>query len=139
MFLVGARTGTAWLRRLTRRLRKLNVNVELGTPEAIEYLRHRGAEGCTIQDDVGATILFRDPEPTTSVVLEEFAHVLQAIEGKFVADGVLIMMQKREIEVRECLIEHRDRLGIPEDEDRASREQLEEYRGELQRLSTRWR
>lgn len=89
--------------------------------------------------DGGATILFRDLEPTASVVLEEVTHVLQAVEGKFVEDGVLIMTQRREIEVRECLVERRERLGIPEDEDRVSRKQLEEYRVELQRLLTRWR
>jgi hypothetical protein len=136
---VRARTGTEWLKRLARRLRNLNVDVEVGTPEAVDFLRRRGGEGYTMHGDGGATILFRDLEPTASVVLEEVTHVLQAVEGKFVEDGVLIMTQRREIEVRECLVERRERLGIPEDEDRVSRKQLEEYRVELQRLLTRWR
>ncbi|MCK6590727.1 MAG: hypothetical protein L6Q76_24460 [Polyangiaceae bacterium] len=127
-----ALTGTEWLRRLARRLRKLNVDVELGTSEAVDFLRLRGAEGYTMHGDGGATILFRDLEPTASVVLEEVTHVLQAVERRFEEDGVLIMTQRREIEVRECLIERRGRLGLPEEEDRVSRMQLEEYRKELQ-------
>jgi hypothetical protein len=45
----------------------------------------------------------------------------------------------QEIEAKECLIEHRERLGIPPEEDAVSREQVELYRATLDQLRARWR
>lgn len=80
-----------------------------------------------------------DREPTLSVVLEEAAHVLQSVQGRFAEEDFRIMIAKREIEVRECLIANREALGIPMEEDSVTRRQLEEYRAELARLQERWR
>ena len=125
------RSGTEWLGRLGRRLRSLNVEVDLGSPDAVEILRRQDAEGVTIQDETGATILFRNAEPTVSVVLEEVTHVLQEIGRRFVHQDALVTMCFREIEVRECLILHGERLGIPEAEDAVSKTQLERYQMDL--------
>ena len=132
------RTGTDWLKRLSRRLQRLHVEVELGSPDAVEILRRQDAEGVTIQDDQGATILFRDAEPTVSVVLEEVTHVLQEMEHRFEHRDGLVTMARREVEVRECLIQNRERLGIPEAEDDVSRQQLQGYKTNLERLLARW-
>lgn len=132
------RTGTDWLKCLSRRLRRLNVEVELGSPDAVEILRRQDAEGVTIQDDQGATILFRDSNPTVSVVLEQVTHVLQEIEHRFAHRDGLVTMLRREVEVRECLIQNRERLGIPKAEDDVSRQQLQAYKTDLERLLARW-
>jgi hypothetical protein len=138
MGIARARTGTEWLQRFSRRFRLLNVEIELGSPDAVEVLRRQDAEGLTIQDENGATILFRDAEPSLSVVLEEVTHVLQEIEHRFVHKDALVTMYQREIEVRECLILHCERLGIPEAEDCASKAQLEGYRANLERRLASW-
>ena len=132
------RTGKEWLRRFSRRLQRLNVEVDLGSPDAITILHRQNAEGAIIQDDQGATILFRDAEPTVSVVLEEVAHVIQEREHRFVHRDVLITIEKREIEVRECLIQNRERWGIPEAEDAVSRQQLQACEAKLEKLLARW-
>jgi len=127
-----------WLKRFSRRLQRLNVEVDLGSPNAVEILRLQNAEGVTVQDELGATILFRDAEPTVSVVLEEVTHVLQEREHRFGHEDGLVTMCQREIEVRECLIRNREQLGIPEAEDDVSKQQLEAYQVDLERLLARW-
>jgi hypothetical protein len=86
----------------------------------------------------GVTLLFRDPEPSASAVLEEVAHALQARQNRYVDEPAEEMICLREIEAKECLVQHRDALAIPEAEDRVTRAQLEENRDELQRLKGRW-
>jgi hypothetical protein len=133
-----ARTGTEWLGRLARLLKKHNVDVELGTPEAAAVLQWRGgAEGWTMPGDDGATILFRDAVPTISVVLEEVAHALQAAQHRFEDMDAMEMNCHREIEAKQCLIDRRERLGIPEVEDQDTREQLAREHRELERLQER--
>lgn len=140
MELVRAHTGTDWLRRLARRLKRLNVDIELGTPDAVAILERRGgAEGWTMPGEDGATILFRDATPTVSVVLEEATHALQAARHRFEEEDAQEMNCLREIEAKQCMIEHRERLGIPEAEDRETREQLARENELLERLRQRWR
>lgn len=134
-----ARTGTEWLGRLGRWLGRHNVDVDLGSPDAVEILRRQAAEGVTIHGDGGATILFRDREPSISVVLEEVTHVVQAIKGRFAEEDARVMSCMREIEVREHLLERGERLGIPREEDDVSRRQLSDYRADLERLLEKWR
>jgi hypothetical protein len=107
-----ARSGGDWLQFLQRRLERYNVDVQLGTPEAVQWLTTRRAEADTIADGVGATLLFRDPDPSASAVLEEFAHVMQARQNRFVDEYADEMNCLREVEVKGCLVEHRRRLGI---------------------------
>jgi len=102
-------------------------------------LRLQNAEAATLQDENGATLLFRDTQPTISAVLEEVTHVLQGIEHRFEhPQDELVTMGRREIEVRECLIQHRERLGIPESEDDVSRKQMKIYRADLERRLAEW-
>jgi hypothetical protein len=134
-----ARSGGDWLQFLQRRLERYNVDVQLGTPEAVQWLTTRRAEADTIADGVGATLLFRDPDPSASAVLEEFAHVMQARQNRFVDEYADEMNCLREVEVKGCLVEHRRRLGIREEEDLATRLQLKDSQRELERLRQRWK
>lgn len=83
--------------------------------------------------------MFRDREPTISAVLEEVAHVLQAVQGRFADEDVRIMSCKREVEAKECLIKHAHNLGIPASEDALTRGQLDDQQRELERLQEKWR
>ncbi len=132
-------SGTEWLNRLRRRLQRLGVEVDLGSSDAFEYLRYRGGEAVTWEVDGGTIILFRDTKPTISAVLEEVAHALQAVQGRFADEDARIMVCKREIEAKECLIKHRCNLEIPASEDAVTRQQLDEERSELERLQEKWR
>ncbi len=136
------KSGAQWLSQLGPRLARLNVEVDLGSDEAVAYLRYRGgeAEAVTWELDGGAKIImFRDREPTISAVLEEVAHVLQAVQRRFADEDVRIMSCKREVEAKECLIMYAHNLGIPASEDALTRRQLDEQQRELERLQEKWR
>lgn len=134
---MGLRSGTQWIRALTRRLAKLNVILDLGSQDAAAILEAQGAEAVAICDDNGATLLFRDREPAASAVLEELAHVLQYVRGDF-ADvrDEQEAIHHREIVVKECLLANE--VHFPAPENAATRDQLEWHRGMLRRLQERW-
>jgi hypothetical protein len=131
------RTGPEWLARFARIFAQLHVEVDLGSTDAIAMLRFQGGEAVTIADEEGATILFGSRAPSASAVLEEVAHVLQHRRGRFVGEDLLVMRCLREIEAKECLLTKGATLGIPPDEQKATRRQLLEERTILESL--RWR
>lgn len=92
----------------------------------------------TIGDDRGATILFRDVDPSASAVLEEIAHALQHQGGRFAELDARVMRCRREIEAKGCLIEHEARLGIPREETRVTQAQFDVEWRILEDLEKRW-
>jgi hypothetical protein len=70
-------------------------------------------------------------------VLEELAHVLQARKDRYADRDIQEMRCLREIEAKECLVARGPALGLPAEEDAATRRQLEEERAILESL--RWR
>lgn len=96
------------------------------------------AEAVTVTDAGGATILFRDSDPTISCVLEEFAHVLQALGQRFADADALEMRCRREIEAKECLVRRQEHYGISDEENEETVHQLDEERMILKTLGARW-
>lgn len=132
------RTGNEWLRLLERRLRARNIEVDLGSDDAREVLSRQGGEAVTLGDDCGVTILFRDPHPSASSVLEEVTHALQHLSQRYAELDALEMQCRREIEAKGCLTEKESRLDIPPDEAATTRTQLAEERRRLEALERRW-
>lgn len=128
--------GRHWLRRLSRRIDHLAVEFEFGS----NYARERDAEAVTVSsiDHPKILICFRDPEPSASAVLEELAHVAQERQGHFADLDIEEQNIRREIEANQCLDRLGERLGLPEDDRRRTRERLHAERLRLEKLEA-WR
>ena len=129
-------TGLEWLRRFERTRTRLQVDLEVGSPDVERLLALQFAEGAMLILEDGYVILL-GKEPTVSAVLEEHAHVLQAHRSRFsdAPTGEQILL--REIEVAECLEDHSDQFAIPEVERARTVGLLQQYRNELAAIR-RW-
>jgi hypothetical protein len=78
----------------------------------------------TLAFEGAITLLFREYEPSLSAVLEELAHVSQAKAQRFIECDIREMLHRREIEAKECLVDHAPTFRIPASEDAATRQQL---------------
>lgn len=113
----------------------VEVEVRAADPDDVVYLRARGAEAVMFPTEPNAyLIMFLDPAPTTSAVLEEFSHVLQDLRADYVDRPLQEMAVLREIDVAECLVANADRLGIGPEETRATKALLARYRMRLRDL-----
>jgi len=131
--------GPAWINRLSRRAKRLSIDIDASTSEAIDYLKRRGGEAVTLpMPDGGYVLFFQEERPTASAVLEEFSHVVQHEQERF-ADRPLAELQLlRDIEVHECLDTHAARLRLPDEERRHTVALLAREREQLRELED-WR
>ena len=132
------RSALDWLRLAQRRLVRLNVTIDLGSPDAVAVLAAQGGEAVTIACDDGATVLFRDATPTSSAVLEELAHVMQHAHGSFADCDLREMLCRREIEAKECLVKRQAHYGISDVENEVTLQQVDMEQRTLGKLKERW-
>ncbi len=104
----GGQSGVELLSELAPKLRRLGVVWELGS----SYFRKRDGEAVTFLDEAGATMCFASAVPTRSAVLEELAHVAQGKGEPSPDDDIRLVIGRREVEAKECLIENADTLRI---------------------------
>lgn len=130
-------TGVDWLTRFRKLFTLLRVELDLGGQDAVSMLSFQGGEAVTVADEQGATILFASSEPSASAVLEEVAHVLQHHRKRYADDDVMLMRCQREIEAKQCLLDHGASLRLPESELMTTQHQLAEEQAILEGL--RWR
>lgn len=121
------KTGRDLLVELEPRLRRLSVEWELGSGYAVL----REAEAVTVPDESGVTICFASSTPTRSAVLEELAHVAQWRGAPAPEDDILLVLYRREVEAKQCLVEKADILKIPSSETLETLYQLEQCRRAL--------
>jgi hypothetical protein len=122
-------TGLDWLRRLSRRIDRLGVEMEFDS----SYARSRNAEAVTVSslDHPRILICFRDQKPSVSAVLEELAHVAQERRGHFSDCDAEERIIRRELEANECLDRLGERLHLPEEERARTRQRLTRERARL--------
>lgn len=123
------KTGNGLLGELEPILHRLRVNCETDS----EYPGLQKAEAMMVQDEAGATVCFASRTPTLSAVLEELAHVAQGRGTPAPEDDIFLVLYRREVEAKECLIENAETLGIPETETLETALQLTQYREALAR------
>lgn len=132
-------TGTDLLAKFSQRLSRWQVDVHVGTRDALEYFawadrRGGGSEAATLCFGDHILLYFRSEQPTASAVLEEIAHVMQQRHGHFAEAPVRELEIRRELEVHACLDERGERLGLHEDERRQTRLLLARDTKELREL-----
>jgi hypothetical protein len=111
------------------------ITFECGTTEAVKYLNFAGGEAVTFPlENNKAHIFFQEVDPSLSAVFEELGHALQHRQRSYVGEDVRLMRCLREVEVKQCLVDYKHLLWIPEPEDEGTRMQLESERMNLQTL-----
>lgn len=124
----GLASGRDLLDRLESKLQRLGIIWEL----ASEYALLRGAEAMMVPDESGATLCFASDEPSLSAVLEELAHAAQW-RGPAPEEDLRIVRDRREVEAKQCLVDHAETLRIPDPENVQTQRQLEDCRRSLTR------
>lgn len=122
-------SGRDLLDRLESKLRRLGIIWEL----ASDFARLRGAEGIMVPDETGATLCFASDAPSRSAVLEELAHVAQGRGVPAPDEDLRIVRDRREVEAKQCLVDHAETLKIPNAETVQTQRQLEDCRKSLAR------
>jgi hypothetical protein len=124
--------GPKWLDRLRPRFLRLGVDkLECGTDDARRYCMRKNAEAASLI--AFGVVYFRDESPSTSAVLEEYAHAVQDRAGRYVDSDVRIMSLRREIEVHECLESLAVQLGLSDLERELNRQRLQDDRADLEK------
>lgn len=121
-------SGRDILDQLKSKLRRLGIIWELASDLALL----RGAEGVTVPDESGATICFASDAPSLSAVLEELAHVAQW-RGPAPDEDLRVVRERREVEAKQCLVDHAETLRIADDETVETQRQLDDCRRSLAR------
>jgi hypothetical protein len=125
------RSGHQWVEAFVQSARRLNVHVNVGLDN--DVLDKRGAEAILYQGNGEYWMVLRS-DPTASAVLEEFAHVLQHHRKRFLECEHEEIEPLREIEAKECLLEHASKLRLDESESERTRILLERDRHRLTRI-----
>lgn len=118
------------MHRFERTRVRLNVDMDLGSPDTERLLAQQSAEAATWILEQGYLLLFRK-DPTVSAVLEEHAHILQEHRSRFSEAPTGEQILLREIEVKECLERNAEQFAIPQAERAVTLGLLQQYRNEL--------